>query len=246
MRCSTRAATLTQPPTDGRATHAPPSRYLLPSRSSAGLCNHAPARAVSRWHGGFLRCRGVGVWTWLDPSGTCSPAQLVTPCRCSKNVEGEVNGVEDVQDVSGDGIGTEGRDGKEVKKGTFSSKELMEQLKRYGVAGVLSYGLLNTFYYLITFLLVWFYFAPAPGKMGYAAAVERFLKLMAAIWAGSQVTKLLRAGGALVLAPLVDKGLSWFTIKFKFVSKGKAFVAIAVACFGLAFLLFLALTLLWA
>ncbi|MQM02194.1 hypothetical protein Taro_034957 [Colocasia esculenta] len=122
----------------------------------------------------------------------------------------------------------------------------MEQLKRYGIAGVLSYGLLNTVYYLITFLSVWLYFLPAPGKMGYAAAVERFIKVMAAVWAGSQVTKLLRLGGALALAPFVDKGLSWFTLKFKFGSKGKAFAAIAGACFGLAFVLFLTLTLLWA
>lgn len=64
-----------------------------------------------------------------------------------------------------------------------------------------------------------FYIAPAPGKMGYAAAVERwlimffcfwckhaqillalypeyrFLKLLVTIWAGSQVTKIVRAGG---------------------------------------------------
>jgi hypothetical protein len=78
---------------------------------------------------------------------------------------------------------------------SFSSKDLLERLKRYGAAGVLSYGLLNTVYYVTTFLLVWFIFSPAPGKMGYAAAVERFLKLMAMVWAGSQVTKIFRAGG---------------------------------------------------
>ncbi|XP_020108056.1 uncharacterized protein LOC109723927 isoform X4 [Ananas comosus] len=123
---------------------------------------------------------------------------------------------------------------------------LLQKLKRYGTAGVLSYGLLNTVYYLSTFLLVWFYFAPAPGRMGYAAAVDRFLKLMAMVWAGSQVTKILRAGGALALAPFVDRGLSWFTVKFKFESETKAFAAIVGLCFGLALLLFLGLTLLWA
>ncbi|GAU48382.1 hypothetical protein TSUD_118080 [Trifolium subterraneum] len=61
--------------------------------------------------------------------------------------------------------------------------------------GILAYGVLNTAYYLTTFLFVWFYVAPAPGKMGYLAAVERFLKLMAMVWAGSQVTKILRAAG---------------------------------------------------
>uniref|UniRef100_A0A0D9XE65 Uncharacterized protein n=1 Tax=Leersia perrieri TaxID=77586 RepID=A0A0D9XE65_9ORYZ len=121
-----------------------------------------------------------------------------------------------------------------------------EKLKRYGAAGVLSYGLLNTVYYVTTFLLVWFYFSPAPGKMGYASAVERFLKLMAMVWAGSQVTKILRAGGALALAPFVDRGLRWFTVKFNFKSEGKAFATIVGFCFALAALLFFGLTILWA
>uniref|UniRef100_A0A0E0M1S3 Uncharacterized protein n=1 Tax=Oryza punctata TaxID=4537 RepID=A0A0E0M1S3_ORYPU len=123
---------------------------------------------------------------------------------------------------------------------------LLERLKRYGAAGVLSYGLLNTVYYVTTFLLVWFYFSPAPGKMGYTAAVERFLKLMAMVWAGSQVTKILRAGGALALAPFVDRGLRWFTVRFNFKSEGKAFATIVGFCFALAALLFFGLTILWA
>ncbi|KAK9218217.1 hypothetical protein WN943_006854 [Citrus x changshan-huyou] len=71
-------------------------------------------------------------------------------------------------------------------------------------------------------LLSRFYVAPVPGRMGYVAAVERFLKVLAMVWAGSQVTKLVRAAGALALAPLVDRGLSWFTVKFKFQTQGKA------------------------
>lgn len=127
-----------------------------------------------------------------------------------------------------------------------TSKDLLTKLKRYGISGILSYGLLNTAYYLTTFLLVWFYIAPAPGRMGYLAAVERFVKIMAMVWTGSQVTKLVRAGGALALAPIVDRGLSWFTLKFKFESQGKAFTAIVGFCFGLALILFFIVTLLWA
>ncbi|RVW58758.1 hypothetical protein CK203_115391 [Vitis vinifera] len=41
--------------------------------------------------------------------------------------------------------------------------------------------------------------------MGYLVVVERFVKIMAMVWAGSQVTKLVRARGALALAPIVDK-----------------------------------------
>ncbi|EEF36836.1 conserved hypothetical protein [Ricinus communis] len=132
------------------------------------------------------------------------------------------------------------------KNAMMMTSLMLKKLKRYGVSGILSYGLLNTAYYLTTFLLVWFYVAPAPGKMGYFAAVERFLKVMAMVWAGSQVTKLIRAGGALALAPFVDRGLSWFTLKFKFESQGKAFMAIVGFCLGLAFILFLVVTLLWA
>ncbi|TVU09730.1 hypothetical protein EJB05_43223 [Eragrostis curvula] len=106
----------------------------------------------------------------------------------------------------------------------FTVCRLLEKLKRYGAAGVLSYGLLNTVYYVTAFLLVWFYFAPAPGKMGYAAAVER----------------------ALALAPFVDRGLRWFTVKFNFKSEGRAFATIVGFCFAIAALLFFGLTILWA
>ncbi|RVW94012.1 hypothetical protein CK203_033997 [Vitis vinifera] len=58
---------------------------------------------------------------------------------------------------------------------------------------------------------------------------------------------------ALALAPIVDRGLSWFTVKFKFESQGKlhflciqAFMAIVGFCFGLALILFFIVTLLWA
>ncbi|KAF7824791.1 uncharacterized protein G2W53_022935 [Senna tora] len=133
------------------------------------------------------------------------------------------------------------------KKGELlTNNEVLKKLRRYGVSGILSYGLLNTAYYVTTFLFVWLYVVPSPGKMGYLAAVERFLKVMAMVWAGSQVTKLVRAGGALAMAPFVDRGLSWFTIKFKFQSQGKAFMTIVAFCFGVAICLFLVITLLWA
>lgn len=129
---------------------------------------------------------------------------------------------------------------------SISTTKILEQLKRYGVSGVLSYGLLNTAYYTTTFLMVWFYFAPAPGKMGYLAAVSRFLKVMAMVWAGSQVTKLMRAAGALALAPLVDTGLSWFTVRYKFESRGKAFFTVVAFCLSFALMIFFAVTLLSA
>ncbi|XP_020675027.1 uncharacterized protein LOC110094196 [Dendrobium catenatum] len=176
-----------------------------------------------------------------------SPENIVRFLPCFRNDASEVQAVHirDVNEFSQETSGLDKENGKESAK-KFSSTELMQKLKRYGVAGVLSYGLLNTVYYLTTFLFVWFYFAPAPGRIGYPAAVKRFFKVMAMVWAGSQVTKVLRVGGALALCPFVDRGLSWFTVKFSFESEGKAFAAIAGLCFGLAFLLFLGLTMLWA
>ncbi|KVH59584.1 hypothetical protein Ccrd_025663 [Cynara cardunculus var. scolymus] len=137
-------------------------------------------------------------------------------------------------------------EGNESQGKSSSSHEILEKLRRYGISGILSYGLLNTAYYLSAFLIAWFYIAPAPGKMGYWTAVKRFVKLMAMVWAGSQVTKLVRAGGALALAPLVDKGLTWFMAKFKFKSQAKAFTVIVGCCFGIAAVLFIVVTLLSA
>ncbi|XP_030465704.1 uncharacterized protein LOC115684901 [Syzygium oleosum] len=174
------------------------------------------------------------------PVGRCRYARL-----CSVNGDGgNAYSLSDAESIctSEEGIDHGGRQ----EGGPLASNETLKKLKRYGIAGILSYGLLNTAYYLTTFLLVWFYFAPAPGKMGYLAAVERFIKVMAMVWAGSQVTKLIRAGGALALAPFVDRGLSWFTTRYKFESQEKAFLAIVGFCFGLAILLFLAVTLISA
>lgn len=139
-----------------------------------------------------------------------------------------------------------GESSNESQGTSSSSSEMLNKLRRYGISGILSYGLLNTAYYLSAFLVAWFYIAPAPGKMGYWIAVKRFVKLMAMVWAGSQVTKLARLGGALALAPIVDKGLSWFMAKFKFESRAKAFSVIVGCCFGLAAVLFIIVTLLSA
>ncbi|KAH6772440.1 Gag-Pol polyprotein/retrotransposon [Perilla frutescens var. hirtella] len=165
--------------------------------------------------------------------------------RLCSATSGNAN-IPDSSGFDGSFVEKQGSNGKDDTSQAVSPKEILARLKRYGISGILSYGLLNTAYYLTTFLVVWFYVTPAPGKMGYLAAAERFLKVMAMVWAGSQVTKLMRAGGALALAPFVDRGLSWFTIKFGFESQGKAFMAIAGLCFGLAFLMFVIVTLLSA
>lgn len=49
---------------------------------------------------------------------------------------------------------------------------MINNLRRYGVAGVLSYGLLNTVYYLVTFLFVWYGYQMLP-------ALGMFLQFLA-------------------------------------------------------------------
>ncbi|XP_074590172.1 uncharacterized protein LOC141846085 [Curcuma longa] len=217
-----------------------PGAFILSSLSGANPFAlqgvRSSRRNVSRVHIAAPRTR---------PSISPALGRFLTVNLCSKNEQPEVEVTHCGDKKELPCNSDERNSGRKSTKG-FSLNEIMQRLKRYGVAGVLSYGLLNTIYYLTTFLLVWFYFSPAPGKMGYPAAVKRFLKMMAMVWAGSQVTKIIRAGGALALAPVVDRGLSWFTVKFNFESEGKAFAAIACSCFGLALFLFFGLTLLWA
>ncbi|XP_019156358.1 PREDICTED: uncharacterized protein LOC109153062 [Ipomoea nil] len=164
--------------------------------------------------------------------------------RCSVDSDNNANGPPESQHSLQEQEGA--ADAGNNLGGSLSVKEIVKKLRRYGISGVLSYGLLNTAYYLTTFLVVWIYVAPAPVKMGYLATVKRFFKILAMVWAGSQVTKLARAGGALALAPFVDRGLAWFTAKFGFKSQGKAFMAVVGFCFALAVIVFLMVTLLWA
>ncbi|KAJ7527505.1 hypothetical protein O6H91_16G058500 [Diphasiastrum complanatum] len=132
------------------------------------------------------------------------------------------------------------------QKGTAQNEEFKKKLKRFGLAGLLSYGLFNTCYYLATFLFIWLYVTPSPGGLGFIPAAKRLLRVLAMVWAGSQVTKLLRLGGALALAPLADRGLTWFTNCFSFESRGKAFGVIVASCFGAAMVVFVTMTILWA
>nr|GMD94181.1 uncharacterized protein LOC109153062 [Ipomoea batatas]GMD97313.1 uncharacterized protein LOC109153062 [Ipomoea batatas]GMD99160.1 uncharacterized protein LOC109153062 [Ipomoea batatas] len=110
-------------------------------------------------------------------------------------MQGKANEPPESQHSLQDQQGAAAADAGNNLKGSLSVKEILKKLRRYGISGVLSYGLLNTAYYLTTFLVVWIYVAPAPVKMGYFASVKRFFKILAMVWAGSQVTKLARAGG---------------------------------------------------
>jgi len=122
----------------------------------------------------------------------------------------------------------------------------MAKLQAYGLAGVVAYGLLNTLYYSCTFLFCWFYVAKVPQGQGLAGAAKAFLGVFATVWAGSQVTKLARAAGALFMAPVVDVGLGYITKAFNLKSKQQAFVGLLVTCVSLALAIFAGVVLTWA
>jgi len=83
---------------------------------------------------------------------------------------------------------------------------LREQLAGLGAAGVVAYGILNTAYYTAAFYLIWCHVARVPRGLGIVATAKKCAEVAALTWAGSQATKLPRAAGAMLLAPLVDTG----------------------------------------
>lgn len=96
------------------------------------------------------------------------------------------------------------------------------------------------------FVFVWVVVAKVPRGIGAAAASRRLAEVLAITWAGSQVTKVLRAGLALGLAPVVDRSLQWLTQRFQLRSKGQAVTYIVVACLLSAAALFAGIVAVWA
>ncbi|ONI21092.1 hypothetical protein PRUPE_2G049700 [Prunus persica] len=124
-----------------------------------------------------------------------------------------------------------------------TSNEILKKLRRYGISGLLSYGLLNTAYYLTTFLLV--LCCSSTWEDGLRPSCSE-ISQNNGHGVGRKPGHQACTSWALALAPLVDRGLSWFSVKFHFESQGKAFTAIVGICFGLALVLFFVVTLLWA
>ena len=82
----------------------------------------------------------------------------------------------------------------------LSLSRALQQLKKYGVAGVLAYGLLNTVYYITAFGVVWVWTGGsasviAPAAAGVSPSFESRLvasataavKVLPVVWAASQV-----------------------------------------------------------
>lgn len=123
---------------------------------------------------------------------------------------------------------------------------LAAELRTHGTAGVLAYGLLNTAYYSTAFVVVWTYVLKVPAGLGTAAAARRVLEVLPIVWAGSQVTKLPRFGGALLLAPVASKLLEAVEARLPQKSRSLAFTVLVLGCLCAAAALFGGIVLLWS
>ena len=117
-----------------------------------------------------------------------------------------------------------------------SPRSISERLAAYGLSGVASYGLFNTLYYVASGPIAVATF-PRPAVDTLAAALQHVLKLLAVVWAGSQVTKLPRAACALACAPLMDRLLGWISgVLLLKGGKRSAFLFVLMPlCWGLFF-----------
>jgi beta-amylase len=70
----------------------------------------------------------------------------------------------------------------------------------------------------------------ARAGLGFSAAARKAAEVFALVWAGSQVTQLLRAGAALACAPLIDAGLEKLGAR----DKRQAYLLIVLGCVVLA------------
>lgn len=117
-------------------------------------------------------------------------------------------------------------------------KTIQEQIGAAGLSGIASYGLFNTLYYFFAYLAI-LYSLPRPADTtSLSTALPHVFKLLALVWAGSQVTKVPRAACALAFSPLMDRLLGWLRERLRLQNKRQAFLYILVpACWLLFFIL---------
>lgn len=96
------------------------------------------------------------------------------------------------------------------------------------------------------FLFIWIFVAQMPRGLGIGEAAKKFLEVFALTWAGSQVTKLIRAGAAVALAPAVDRGLDVLIARLGLRGKGQALGVAVAFCVSLAAVMFGAVVLIWS
>mmetsp|Transcript_20654 Transcript_20654/g.39249 ORF Transcript_20654/g.39249 Transcript_20654/m.39249 type:complete len:237 (+) Transcript_20654:54-764(+) len=119
-----------------------------------------------------------------------------------------------------------------LSKISNKQSRLVEKIKDLGAAGFVAYGMLNTLYYCVAFLVVWLSMGEIPRGLGYTEASKRLAAVLAVVWMGSQVTKLARAGCAIVLAPAVEKVAQVLTVRLGLKSPFVAYALLCLGCFA--------------
>lgn len=189
---------------------------------------------------GFLHFSGAG------KSGAITFSSVASSSAATKPIKPQVNSNE--SPLSGPGflqfVGA-GKMGTVSFASSDKPTSVRDRLAAAGLAGIVAYGIFNTLYYTVAFLMV-FNLAKVPSGQGLAASAQAAAKILAVVWAGSQVTKLARAGAALLAVPFVDALLKLIKQKFNLNSKRDAFLRVILpACILVAGLLFGGVTLLY-
>lgn len=164
-------------------------------------------------------------------------------------------------DTSNDGSGAHLRPeptGRQTATGSASGHDLTEgaeevgrlslkkQLASLGVAGLVAYGMLNTLYYTAAFYLVWRYGAKVPRGLGVRATAAKCADVAAITWVGSQVTKLPRIAGAVMLSPIIDAGLAVLQRVLRLKSRGAAAAVVIILCLFMAVISYGSTIVMWA
>lgn len=142
--------------------------------------------------------------------------------------------------------GPPGRSGVASFSAAAGALGFRQRLEGLGLAGVVAYGILNTLYYIAAFFFVWKYVARVPRGLGLAPTAGKFAEVIGITWAGSQVTKVPRAAGAVVLAPAVDTLLAVLERRARLRSKRAAFLVIITACITVAAAFYGSMLLAWS
>jgi hypothetical protein len=120
------------------------------------------------------------------------------------------------------------------KEASYNAERKIDRLKAQltssGRSGLLAYGALNCLYYTIATAIAWnislrnFRLAPSVSLLERIGLVfSRLGSVSVVVWAGSQVTKLFRLSGAVIMAPAVDKLLQAVQNKMKLKDQNAAF-----------------------
>ncbi|KAK9824486.1 hypothetical protein WJX72_010715 [[Myrmecia] bisecta] len=104
----------------------------------------------------------------------------------------------------------------------------------------------NSLYYTVSFLVLWLGVLHMPKGLGLAGAGRRFLEVFGVMYVGSQASKLPRAAGMLMLAPLVGRVMEALQTALHLQSSQAVFNVILAVCSTAAFGTYGCIILAWA